>query len=141
MTHVVAGILEREGRILICRRRADQPHALQWEFPGGKLETGETPETALARELNEELGIDACIGPQMDAYAFAYPGKNPIRLIFLRVESWQGEIDNRIFDQLAWVAGPKLADYDFLEGDRRFLAAFTSPAAKTEHSASGSGSS
>ena len=55
MTTVVAGILERDGRILICQRKADQAHPLKWEFPGGKVEAGEEPEAALQRELNEEL--------------------------------------------------------------------------------------
>ena len=125
MTHVVAGILERGELILICRRRADQPHALQWEFPGGKVEPGESPEAALARELSEELGIDARIGPEIDSYEFAYPDRNPIRLIFLRVDAWQAEIENRIFDRIVWERRTQLGNYDFLEGDRRFLAAFT----------------
>jgi len=126
MTHVVAGILERGERILVCRRRADQPHALKWEFPGGKIEAGETPEAALTRELREELGIEATVGRQIDTYEFAYPGKNPILLIFLRVEEWEGEVQNRIFDRIEWARGRELAGYDFLEGDLRFLATITS---------------
>ena len=59
---VVAGLLVRDGLVLICQRRPDQPMALQWEFPGGKIEQGESPEQALARELQEELGIAANIG-------------------------------------------------------------------------------
>ena len=59
MTTVVAGVLIRDNRILICQRRADQAHALKWEFPGGKLEAGESPEQALVRELREELGIES----------------------------------------------------------------------------------
>jgi len=62
---VVAGLLTRDGLVLICQRRPDQPMALQWEFPGGKIEQGETPEQALARELQEELGIRATIGPKV----------------------------------------------------------------------------
>jgi 8-oxo-dGTP diphosphatase len=127
MTHVVAGILERGDLILICRRRADQPHALKWEFPGGKVEPGEAPEAALARELSEELGIGARIGAEIDRYEFSYPAKNPIQLIFLRVEAWEGEIENRIFEQIVWARRAELGNYDFLEGDRRFLAAFTGP--------------
>lgn len=124
VTHVVAGILTRADRILICRRRADQPHALKWEFPGGKVEAGETPEAALARELNEELGIEARIGVQVDAYEYTYPAKKPIRLIFLRVEAWEGEIQNRIFDRIEWARVADLASYDFLEGDVQFIAGY-----------------
>ncbi len=85
MTQVVAAILQREDKILICRRRADQPHALKWEFPGGKIEPGESPGAALTRELREELGIEADPGRELTRYQFSYPGKNPILLIFIEV--------------------------------------------------------
>jgi 8-oxo-dGTP diphosphatase len=140
MTHVVAGILEREGRILICRRRADQAHALKWEFPGGKLESGESPETALVRELREELGIEATAGAELMRYEFAYPGKQAILLIFLAAPCWRGEIENRIFETLAWERLEALPDYDFLEGDAPFLKAITGPEWRTEHRSPGSGS-
>lgn len=130
MTQVVAGILEKDGRILICRRRADQPHALKWEFPGGKMEAGESAEAALVRELREELGIEATGAGQIDSYEFAYPEKKPIRLIFLRVTQWSGEIENRIFEQITWEPREALASYDFLEGDVPFLKTFSAgPAA------------
>src|SRR5579862_1428905 len=116
LTHVVAGILKREGRILICRRRADQPHPLKWEFPGGKVEAGETAEAALKRELREELGIESEPGTEIARYEFAYPGKNAILLIFLRVPGWSGEIENRIFETMVWEPFERLKDYDFLEG-------------------------
>ena len=61
MVQVVAAIIERDGRILICRRTREQSHALKWEFPGGKVEPGETPEQAVERELEEELGIDGIL--------------------------------------------------------------------------------
>ena len=62
---VAAALIVRGGEVLICQRRPDQPMALQWEFPGGKIEAGESPEQALARELDEELGIQATIGPRV----------------------------------------------------------------------------
>ena len=125
MTEVVAGILSRNGKILICRRRADQPHALKWEFPGGKLEPGESPAAALVRELSEELGVHATPGRELMRYEFAYPGKQPILLIFLEVTTWAGEITNRIFEAIIWESEDGLRNYDFLEGDTRFLGAFT----------------
>ena len=86
MVQVVAAVIERDGRILIGRRTARQSHALQWEFPGGKVEPGETPEQALARELEEELAIGGAGGPEIARYEYTYPGKEPILLIFfLRV--------------------------------------------------------
>ena len=121
MTEVVAGILEAEGRILICRRRSDQAHALKWEFPGGKIEPCETPQQALVRELREELGIESEPAREIMRYEFAYPGKKPILLIFLRVPAWTGEIEDRIFDTILWESRENLKDYDFLEGDEPFI--------------------
>jgi len=129
MTIVVAGVLDREGEILICRRRADQPHPLKWEFPGGKVEAGESPETALVRELREELGIEPEPGSELMRYEFAYPGKQPILLIFFAVPRWRGEIENRIFKAIKWERREALSTNDFLEGDVGFLALFTAPPA------------
>lgn len=125
MTTVVAGILEQEGKILICQRREGQAHALKWEFPGGKVEDGESPEAALRRELQEELGIEAGDISEMSRYEFAYPGKNPILLIFMRPAGWRGKPENRIFRSMTWAAPKDLAEYDFLEGDLRFLRELT----------------
>jgi 8-oxo-dGTP diphosphatase len=121
MTTVVAGILQRGDTILICRRRADQPHALKWEFPGGKVEEGESPPDALRRELREELGIASDVLTEITRYEFAYPGKNPILLIFFWVLTWRGEVENQIFDNIVWEHAERLGNYDFLEGDAPFL--------------------
>ena len=121
MTTVVAGVLQRDSTILICQRTADQPHALKWEFPGGKVEAGELPEDALRRELHEELGIDTDSLTEITRYEFSYPGKNPILLVFFRVLAWRGEIENRIFHKVVWERAERLRDYDFLEGDAPFL--------------------
>jgi 8-oxo-dGTP diphosphatase len=121
MTNVVAGILERDGRILICQRRADQPHPLKWEFPGGKVEACECPQEALTRELREELGIESEPATEITRYQFTYPGKKPILLIFLRVAGWSGEVENRIFHRMVWEARERLGEYDFLEGDWPFI--------------------
>jgi 8-oxo-dGTP diphosphatase len=141
VTIVVAGVLHREGMVLVCRRRADQPHPLKWEFPGGKLEARESPEAALARELHEELGIEAVGCSELMRYEFAYPGKNPILLIFLAVSDWLGEPQNRIFETMAWESPERLKDYDFLEGDARFLDAIAGREWKTAHRAPDSESS
>jgi 8-oxo-dGTP diphosphatase len=125
MIAVVAGVIERDGKILICQRGADQPHALKWEFPGGKIEAGESPESGLVRELREELGIEATIGPEVMRYEFAYPAKQPILLIFLTVAGWRGEVQNRIFETILWETPDALASYDFLEGDAGFLETLT----------------
>jgi 8-oxo-dGTP diphosphatase len=121
MTTVVAAIIERDRRILICQRRPDHAHPMKWEFPGGKVEPGELPADALRRELDEELAIDAVIGPELTRYEYAYPGKQPILLIFYRVSDFAGEPRNRVFQQIRWEAPTNLRDYDFLEGDVDFV--------------------
>jgi 8-oxo-dGTP diphosphatase len=121
MRTVAAGVLERDGRILICRRRADQNHAFKWEFPGGKVEPNETPRAALVRELGEELGIEAECGPELMRYEFAYSGKRPLLLIFYSVKDWTGQLQNRIFNQIEWIEPHRLREFDLLEGDERFL--------------------
>ena len=132
MTTVVAGVLERDGKILICRRRADQPHPLKWEFPGGKLEAGESPAAALIRELREELAIESEAGAEIMRYEFAYPGKPPILLIFLNVTAWRGRHREPDFrNDPVGDATEALSTYDFLEGDARFLAALTDPESRT----------
>jgi 8-oxo-dGTP diphosphatase len=121
MVQVVAAILEREGLILIGQRKPEQSHPLKWEFPGGKVEPGESPAQAVVRELEEELSIRARDAVEITRYQFAYPGKNPIELIFFRVGSYDGDLRNMIFHSLRWEPREKLAAFDFVEGDRDFL--------------------
>lgn len=125
VTTVVAAIIERDGRILIGQRKSSGDHPLKWEFPGGKVDSGETPAAALARELDEELRVKARIGTEIARYEYQYPGQWPIMLIFYGVVDFDGEPVNRVFEQLAWVAPEHLPGYDFLEGDREFLRYYT----------------
>ncbi len=118
---MVAGIIEREGRILICRRTPKQSHPLKWEFPGGKVEHGETPPQALERELSEELGIHSITCEEMTRYEYTYPGKHPIRLIFFRVNEFAGTPRNVIFEEMRWEPRQSLPEFDFVEGDVEFL--------------------
>ena len=118
---VVAALIEREGEVLICQRKKGSSHELKWEFPGGKVESGETPPQALERELEEELGIRARIGPEMERYEFRYPQRQPIELIFYRVLNFTGEVRNRVFEEIRWERRIKLPSYDFLDGDIDFV--------------------
>jgi 8-oxo-dGTP diphosphatase len=118
---VVAALIVRGGEILICQRRPDQPMALQWEFPGGKIEPGETPEQALARELDEELGIRAAIGPRITHIRHNYRHGGAVDLQFFTVHSFDGEIENRIFKQVLWARLEELPEYDFLAADRGLI--------------------
>ena len=126
MLQVVAAILEREGRILICRRTPEQSHPLKWEFPGGKVERGETLPQALARELEEEVGIRGVSCEEMMRYEYTYPGKHPIRLIFFRVTEFESEPRNRIFQDMRWESRQSLSAFDFVEGDVEFLRGLSS---------------
>jgi 8-oxo-dGTP diphosphatase len=126
MVQVVAAIIEREGRILIGQRQAEQSHPLKWEFPGGKVEPGESPEQALTRELEEELALRNARGPEITRYEYTYPGKNPIMLIFYRVTQFEGEPQNLIFREMRWELPTSLPEFDFVEGDHAFIGSFSS---------------
>lgn len=118
---VVAGIIEKDGRVLIGQRKKGQRHELKWEFPGGKVEPGETPRAALKRELEEELAIRAIIGREIVRYEYAYPRRRPVLLIFYRVRTFDGAPSNKVFEQIRWEPLKRLPDYDFLDGDIDFI--------------------
>jgi 8-oxo-dGTP diphosphatase len=118
---VAAALIVRDGEVLIGQRRADQPMASQWEFPGGKIEAGESPEQALARELDEELGIQAVIGPRVTHIRHNYRHGGAVDLQFFAVHEFSGEIENRIFQQVRWTKLEDLPGYDFLPADRGLI--------------------
>jgi 8-oxo-dGTP diphosphatase len=120
---VVAAVIERNGKILIGQRRRDDRHPYKWEFPGGKVEAGESPREALARELSEELGIRAVVGTEMTRYAHRYTSRPIFELIFFRVTEFEGEPRNRVFEQIEWTTAAALPGYDFLDGDVEFVRA------------------
>ncbi len=114
---VVAALIWREGKILICQRTRHQPMPLKWEFPGGKIEEGEQPRDALRRELDEELGIAAVVGDEVVRIQHVYPGGNSVELRFFDVREYAGELENRIFRDIVWADPKTLPSYDFLEAD------------------------
>ena len=103
--------------ILVCQRRPDQPMSLKWEFPGGKVENGESAEQALARELHEELGIEAVIGPRIAQLRHRYRNGGAIDLQFFTVREFTGTIENRIFNDMRWSKLAELPTFDFLAAD------------------------
>ena len=118
---VVAAVIERDGKILIGRRRKTDSHGLKWEFPGGKVERGESPAAALARELEEELGIQARIGPEIGRHTHHYPKRATIQLVFYTVKEFGGEPQSIAFESIVWESPEKLTTYDFLAGDVNFV--------------------
>ena len=117
MKRVVAAVIEKDGKLLVCQRTRHQTMPLKWEFPGGKIEEGEQPRDALRRELEEELGIHAKIGDEIVRLQHTYPNGAMVELRFFIVREYNGEIENRIFRDLQWSAPKDLPSYDFLEAD------------------------
>lgn len=121
MKQVVAALMVRGSELLICQRTKYQPMPLQWEFPGGKVEPNEEPRAALRRELDEELGIMAEIGPEVATVRHVYKNGGGVELHFFLVEKFEGELENRIFKDVRWADRETLPDYDFLEADKTLV--------------------
>jgi 8-oxo-dGTP diphosphatase len=118
---VAAALIVRGGEVLIGQRRVDQPMGSLWEFPGGKIEPGESAQQALARELSEELGIRAEVGPAVTRIRHHYRRGGAVDLQFFAVREFSGEIDNQIYQQVKWVKLTDLTDYEFLAADRGLI--------------------
>ena len=118
---VSAGILTRPSQLLICQRRADDLHALKWEFPGGKLTNGENDAACLQRELQEELGIQASIGAELYRTCHTYSTGSSVALTFFHIPAFQGQLVNHVFETLVWVKPAQLRHYDFLEGNMELV--------------------
>lgn len=127
IVHVVAGVItDVRGRILLARRTEGRDLAGLWEFPGGKVDPGETPEQALVRELREELGIEARVGEPVIAVPQQYPHKR-LLLDVRRIATWSGAVKGLDGQALAWVPPHKLASYAMPDGDRPVVAALRDP--------------
>ncbi len=120
---VAAALVDVDGRVLLCRRPPGKAMAGLWEFPGGKLQDGETPEQALIRELREELGIetrDSCLAP----LAFASHGYEDVQLLMpvFACRVWQGTPSPQEGQELAWVRPARLRDYPMPPADEPLVA-------------------
>lgn len=115
-------LIDRDGRILLAQRPAGKPMAGLWEFPGGKVEPGETPEVALIRELNEELGIEtwqSCLAPLTFA-SHSYPDFHLLMPVFA-CRKWQGIVRPREGQSLAWSHVSDLGNYPMPEADKPLI--------------------
>jgi 8-oxo-dGTP diphosphatase len=118
-----AALVDVDGRVLICQRPEGKQLAGLWEFPGGKVEAGETPEAALIRELDEELGIQvtaACLAPFVFA-SHAYEDFHLLMPLYL-CRRWEGEVQRREHPAIAWVKPVRLGEYPMPPADRPLVA-------------------
>ncbi|MGH9714852.1 MAG: (deoxy)nucleoside triphosphate pyrophosphohydrolase [Candidatus Acidiferrales bacterium] len=122
MLTVVAALIESEGKLLVCQRRRDDSFAFMWEFPGGKTKPGESLETALARELHEELGASANVGNEIYRTRHQYAElSEPIELIFFSARMDAAKVRNLVFEQIAWREPASLPELNFLPADRGLI--------------------
>ena len=124
MRTVAAAVIERgDRRLLIGQRRRTDSSPLKWEFPGGKVENGETPETALARELKEELGALLQKSVPIGRVVHTYAGTpEELEVLFFAAAISEGELVPRTFEQIAWVLPKELGEYDFLAANAGLVA-------------------
>lgn len=117
---VAAAIIRREHRILITRRPAESHLAGLWEFPGGKVESGESLEAALVREIREELGVEIRVHREFHSVEHHYPVRS-VRLHFFECTIDEGEPQALEADGLAWVEPSELNQYPFPEADQALV--------------------
>ena len=121
MTEVVAALIRAEGKILICQRPGHKARGLLWEFPGGKVDPGETPQNALKRECVEELGIRLAVGELFARVSHRYPDLS-VRLSLYEASIAEGSPQNLEHRDIRWVSPGELLDYDFCPADRDIIA-------------------
>ena len=116
MKKVMAAIIKDENRLLIAKRHSKDPLGGKWEFPGGKIEPGETPQECLVREIKEELGVEVKIGPFYDDNVYSSQDHD-IHLLFYWAEVINGEVIPVVHDDLKWTTIEELAHFDFAPAD------------------------
>jgi 8-oxo-dGTP diphosphatase len=122
MLTVVAALIESEGKLLVCQRRRGDTFGMMWEFPGGKRKADETLEAALERELLEELGAPARIGPEVYRTRHQYAEMSePIVLVFFAAAVEPHAVKNIVFEQILWREPSSLPELNFLPADRELI--------------------
>lgn len=124
MRTVVAAVIERsDRRLLIGQRRKNDSSPLKWEFPGGKVHDGESPEVALARELREELGVTLVKSVELGRVRHHYAGTpEELEIRFFAAAIAEPEATPYTFEQIAWALPKELGNYDFLAANRELIA-------------------
>jgi len=120
MKEVTAAIIVHDNRVLIARRGLGQKLAGKWEFPGGKVEAGETPEACLVREIKEELGVDIEIDGFFGESLYRYE-TGEIRLLGYKAKLISGDLRVTVHSQIRWIGQDELGDYDYAPADLPFV--------------------
>lgn len=124
MRQVVAAVIERsDRRLFIAQRRRDDTSPLKWEFPGGKVRNGEKLEDALAREIQEELGVTLAKSREIARVRYQYANfPEELEIHFYAARLGEEELKPRTFEQVAWVLPKELSQYDFLPANEELIA-------------------
>jgi 8-oxo-dGTP diphosphatase len=148
MKRVAVGIIWKDGQLLACQRRRNGRYPLKWEFPGGKIESGETAREALVRELREELSINATVERQVFRQEWTYPESMAssslsgsqadhdglFEVCYYLIRSYSGEVVNNAFESIKWVSPSELQSMDILEGNREAIQLLVNHARELEAS-------
>lgn len=121
MIKVAVGIIQRNGTVLVCQRKRTALYPMKWEFPGGKVEAGESPEACLLRELREELNISPTEVAFFFERHYIYPDSGKFHLLYYFIRSFTGIPVNKAFESIQWVDPDTLREIDMLEGNREAI--------------------
>jgi 8-oxo-dGTP diphosphatase len=125
MTHVAVGILHRNSKVLVCQRKKGGRYGLKWEFPGGKVEPGESTIECLQRELREELSIEIHSVERIDFETAEYSDGGTFEVAYCFIGDFSNEPVNNVFEDVRWVTLEELRTLDILEGNKNFVARLT----------------
>jgi mutator protein MutT len=120
---VVAALITRDSKLLVCQRKSGDSNALKWEFPGGKVEEGESAAEALVRELREELGVTATIGAEVYRTRHRYKelSEDLVLIFFWATIEVSAPLQNLEFERFEWAGPASLPRYDFLPADKELI--------------------
>jgi len=121
MQKVAVGIIFQNDTLLLCQRMKGARYELQWEFPGGKIESGESVEQGLRRELHEELSIEAGPVKKIETEISHYDDGSTYEVHYCFLSSFTGTPENNVFQEIRWIKARDLRNYDILQGNRDFV--------------------
>jgi 8-oxo-dGTP diphosphatase len=121
MIRAAVAILQEDRRVLVCQRKKNSRYELKWEFPGGKVESGESVQDCIKRELREELSIDAGTIGLMKSQVNRYDDGGVFEVTYCFVLRFTGKPVNKAFEEIRWVTLTELQSMDILEGNKSFV--------------------